>query len=355
MQIHATNVHGLGACQVVISFLDSSQRSSNLSSTNIYLPSYGTLSKYNSSKLNTIFYNRFLPNAFSRVFECIFSRLFFSDTATIVLGDIPLRGISDQVVLVHQPNLIYPKINQYSSRSLIFRINRFLFSINQRFAKKIIVQTGAMAKQMIASYPKIKDKIIICPQPIPNWFSIEDVNCKKRIDPQKLYLFYPAMYYPHKKHNFLIDVEAYCRKHNYNLNNYEIWLTLDDEDFNQFKKIKYVKNLGILNQDEMHHYYMKANALLFLSSMESYGLPIVESLTMNLPIIIADFEYSRWLCEESALYFKPYDEHSFIIALDKLKDELIINSNRNYSHLTDKFPKSWDNVVDVFLNALESY
>ena len=347
MQIHATNIQGLGASQVVISFLDSCSRMRGLSNSKIYLPIDGYLARYRPQNGIVIRYKRILPNGFSRVIECLFSRFIFSNDTTIVLGDIPLRGIYNQIILVHQSNLIYPRVNPYSSKRLNFRLNRFLFSINNKYANKIIVQTNAMAEELIASYPKIEKKVVIVPQPVPQWLDKEQMVSNDLLN-DKIILFYPAAFYPHKKHEFLGSLHNYLKVNEVDFSNVEIWITLSDQDFELFKSIPFLKNLGNLSSNQMNFFYKKANALLFLSSMESYGLPLIEALTLNLPILTVDFSYSRWICEESAYYFSPYSESSFLIAFERLKNDLRLDIKPNYLKVLKKFPESWDRVVEKF-------
>lgn len=350
MQIHATNINGLGASQVVISFLDAYTNNKALKDTIIYLPNKGILSSYEPSKVIVKRYQRKLPNGISRFLECVFSVFLFKNVPTIVLGDLPLRGIKNQVVLVHQPNLIKPSVNSFSGKSLTFRINRFLFKMNNKYAKRIIVQTGAMAKDLIASYPEIKDKVIISPQPVPNWLSQEKViKVKKK---NKFSLFYPAAFYPHKKHQFLFDLDVYCKKNLIDTSNFEILLTLTNDEFEPLKNINFLKNLGRLNSYEMNMRYSKVDALLFISSMESYGLPLVEALTLKLPIVTVKFEYSTWMCEDKAYYFEPYNEESFLLIINKLIEDVNMGKVFDYTKALSKFPDSWEDVVIVYENAL---
>jgi hypothetical protein len=351
MQIHATNIRGLGASQVVVSFLDAYSRVSDYDATIIHLPQKGILSNYIPKSGLLKRFRRVLPNGISRFIECFFSFFYFSNIPTIVLGDIPLRGITNQIVLVHQPNLIYPKINSNSSKSFNFRISRFLFSINLKYVKKVIVQTGAMALDMEASYPKIKNKIVITPQPVPNW--LEKNVLKYNTDfKQNIKLFYPAAYYPHKKHNFLIKLNNFCRDNNIDFGHIEVWLTLDEKEFNPCETIKWVKNLGRLNSKEMNIYYQKADALLFLSSIESYGLPLIEAISLNLPILTVDYPYSRWICENNGFYFKGYSEKSFLKTLNNLVNNLSTKKKIDYSQQISKFPDSWEDIVKEFLKSL---
>lgn len=355
MQIHATNIQGLGASQVAKSFLDSCNKLGYLKKAKVYLPTDGPLANFDLRKVTVIRYNRRLINAVSRFLECIFSKFIFSNTPTIVLGDIPLRGIYNQIVLVHQSNLIYPRVNSFSSKKINFRVNRFLFSINHKYAKRIIVQTEAMADELILSYPKVKDKIKVCPQPVPNW--LDQNNSTKQLSKKsvKLKLFYPAAFYPHKKHDFLLKINEYCVFNKIDINRIEIWLTLNTQEFKPFEQIKWIKNLGSLNAEEMNLNYNKADALLFLSSMESYGLPLIEAVTIGLPILTVDFKYSRWVCEEEGYYFKPYSETDFLKKIDVLISNFKLNISPDYKNVLNKFPASWDEVVNVFVKELEAY
>ena len=352
MQIHATNINGLGASQVVISLLDSMSIDGEFENYTIYLPKTGILENYIPKKGFVKRFRRVLPNSISRLLECFFSRFFFKNEPTIVLGDIPLRGIKNQVVLVHQSNLIKPSINSFSSSSLNFKISRFLFAINHKYAKKIIVQTGAMADELIASYPSIKDKVIISPQPVPNWLSLEKIKSIKDIN--KVILFYPAAFYPHKKHHFLKELNDYLEINNISSSNFEIWITLKEDEFIAFENITFLKNLGRLSPSEMNKKYGEVDGLLFLSSMESYGLPIIEALTLNLPILVPDFKYSRWLCEDLAYYFKPYNLESFVTSFNELSSDLVKENMIDYNKVLNKFPKDWSFVSDTFKNALKN-
>ena len=134
-----------------------------------------------------------------------------------------------------------------------------------------------------------------------------------------------------------------------NVCNVEILLTLSDKEFDSFRSIKYLKNLGNLSSSEMNNYYKKVDALLFLSSIESYGLPLIEAMASNLPILTVDLSYSRWVCDEQAYFFKPYDEESFYNALSNLMREYESGKLPDYTQVLKKFPKSWADVVGAFL------
>ena len=328
IQIHATNVNGLGAINVANAIISALDLCEDISIKNIY-SSKDIIRDPKFRKLSI--YNRFLPNKISRLIEVIFSRLFFENTPTLVLGDIPLRGIKNQVLYVHQANLIRPKINSFSSKSLKFKILRFLFSYNLKYVKSIIVQTEYMKDNLIQSYKNLNCSIMVLPLPPIN---IKQDSWENKIT-NTIKLIYPASFYPHKNHDFLFEIE--------NLKgNFELWVTLDSKDFERYKHLKFLKNLGILTHNEIIEKYKEANALVNFSNLESFCLPLVEAIYLNLPILTLKRDYSSWMCESSAYYFE--DAESFQKSLTQIQEDINNNTINSFDQPKKKFKFSWDEV-----------
>lgn len=348
--IHATNVSGVGASQVVTSFIDAASDMGLLNQeTDVYLPSTGMLSIYQPKSGLTKRYKRFLPNSISRLIEILFAAYIFPQKeSVVVLGDIPLRNIKNQIVLVHQPNLIYPTVNILSSRKFTYRVFRMLFSTNLKYADQIVVQTQVMASELEQCYPKISGKIKIIPQPAPNWFKLSG-RLNNQISNDCITLFYPAAGYIHKNHKFLHLINDLVMSNQIEDVKFEIWLTLSDDEFAPYENIKFVKNLGRLNPAQMMSTYERCNSLLFLSLMESYGLPLVEALKMSLPIVCVDLPYANWMCDNNAYFFSHKSAESFLAMLRRLKNDIINGVLPDYKISLEKFPNSWEDVVNGFL------
>jgi hypothetical protein len=351
MFIHASNTTGTGASHVIVSFIKAASSMGLLKSSVVYLPANGPLSNFQTDDLKIIRYKRFLPNSISRAIECLFAKYFFpKDELAIVLGDIPLRGIKNQIVLVHQPNLISPSVNPYSSKTLRYRIYRALFKYNLRFAKKIIVQTEVIADELTRTYSAIQSKIFVIPQPVPIGFSLKNYNIHKTIDRKvPIIFFYPAAGYPHKNHQFLLSLNNYYKRNYYKDIDFEIWLTLSDEEYIPFRDIPYLKNLGVMDYEEVLNNYNKCDALLFLSHSESYGLPLVEAMSLSLPILVVDLAYAKWMCDDKAYYFKYNSIESFETKKSELIRNILNGIMPDYTNELEKFPKTWNEVVSKFL------
>lgn len=325
--IHATNIDGLGAINVANEIINSLMPLRNIKKV------YYSKRIINVTKNNYCFYKRILPNPISRLAEILFSKLFFENIPTLVLGDIPLRGIHNQILYVHQSNLIKPSINKFSSNSFKFKIIRGLFNFNLKYVKSIIVQTDYMKENLIKSYPKLNCSIKVIPLPPIN-INPESVNNSIN-GPIKF--IYPASYYKHKNHDFLFSLDKV-----YNKIKFEIWVTLKNEDFKKFEALPFVKNLGLLSHNQVIEKYKMSNGLVNFSNLESFCLPLVEAIYLDIPILTIRRDYSEWMCEDSAYYFE--DDKSFEKGLTKIKEDITNQNLKCFDQPKKKFKFSWAEV-----------
>ena len=352
LTIHATNITGLGACQVVSSFLRGLESlDTKYSQIECYVPDNGPLSNYypNSSKLKVTKFRRYGPKLLSRLLECIFPKLFFNlGDHLIVLGDVPLRTSTRQLVLVHQPHLQKPGVNGFVGRSIGFRGMRALTKINAPFADCVIVQTKAMQAGLEKSYPDWlrRDCVKVIGHPPPDWFRPSNREKKIYGNSEALRLFYPAAGYPHKNHTIFEDLESYSLM---DVRDQFILTVQKPKNKNVPSWINYV---GELTQEDCLLEFQRADALIYPSFLESFGLPLVEAMAMGIPIIVADLPYAHALCGKTALYFDPKSPQSMIETLMVLRDKMSGGWVPDWSSNLSTLPKNWGIVAQKFLRQL---
>jgi glycosyltransferase involved in cell wall biosynthesis len=351
LRVHLTNVVGSGAVQLALSLLPALERSRRIRVKALYLPNRGGLSNYrgNGTVEKIERYTRLLPNALSRIIECLFlSYAFEGKTPLLVLGDLPLRALSHQFVFVQNSFLLKPKKMQYNLDGLRHALYRVIFELNAGYICGVIVQTERMKNSLIESYPGIAKKIFVISQPVPAWLENEGVKTRNiPVYEGKLKLFYPAANYQHKNHKLISDISA-CKY---------IWpvewikLTLTDDE-HPAPSIPWVLSVGNLSGKEMVLAYKEADALLFLSLEESYGFPLVEAMFMGLPIICPDLPYARALCLDGAIYFDPLSIESLHDAVSVLHKRLCNNWHPDWSIQLGKIPSDWDEVADKLIDVV---
>lgn len=347
LRLHLTNVAGAGATQLLLSLLPALERSADVQITEIHLPDRGHLANYQKSPDSGLSqrYRRLLPNAVSRIFEClVFARKFNGDTPLLVLGDLPLRCTAPQTVFVQTSHLLCSKKFQWNLGYLKFAISRQVFRLNASYAEKFIVQTSVMGEALAASYPSIAKKIHVIAQPVPSWL-LDSAPRRSRKSRGSLRLIYPAAGYPHKNHRLLGNIKPELSSA-WPIESLKITLPVENHPASH---VPWVQCVGFLSAHEMVQAYAEVDGLVFLSTDESYGFPLVEAMFIGLPIVCPDLPYAHALCSDNAIYFDPRSIDSLHKAIETLKARLFTGWWPDWSAQLSTIPKDWSVVADAMI------
>jgi hypothetical protein len=355
VRIHLTNVAGLGAVQLVKSLLPALEACDGYRIDEIYLPGKGDLADYHRTSAGVApkRYRRLLPNALSRFLECtVFGHRFDGTVPLLVLGDLPIRCSSRQAVFVQTTHLVPAAGASPGKHSLTFTIARLLFRFNCRFANAFIVQTAAMKNALESAYPRTRGAIHVLPQPVPKWLLDAKLRRHGRNGPdaEKLELFYPAARYRHKNHDLLATMTVADA---------DTWpvatlvLTIPGTT-NPNPRIPWLQCVGALPPARVLEFYAKTDALLFLSTTESYGFPLLEAMWTGLPIICPDLPYARDLCGRDAIYFDAHRLSSLRAAVVELRDRLRSGWWPDWTQEIGQIPDSWEQVAAQMLRITAS-
>ena len=351
LRLHLTNVFGAGASQLLMSLLPALERNPLVQISEIHLPDRGHLANYINSSSSGVSkrYRRSLPNALSRSLEClIFSRRFDGDIPLLVFGDLPLRCNAPQVVFVQNSHLLKGNRFQWSLDGVKFLIARFVFSLNVRNVDAFIVQTLLMQNALAASYPEITHLINVIAQPVPVWLESTPRRYGLCIKSSAgLNLFYPAVGYPHKNHKLLTSIVDNPDLY-WPINSLTLTLPIES---NPAPNISWVKCVGFLSAPDMIKAYDEVDGLVFLSTDESYGFPLVEAMYMGLPIVCPDLPYARALCADGAFYFDPISIQSLHKAIMTLHSRLSAGWWPDWSEQLSTIPKNWDVVAEAIIEV----
>lgn len=347
--VAASNIHGLGASQLVQSLLPALASVARNRIGTVFVPETGPLRALAADLgLATQTVRRRLPNAASRVVECLASSRYYPVAGDmLVLGDLPLAVLGKQVLLVHRPHLVSGADTGSAVGNLKVSVSRWLFRRNSRRIHRAVVQSDVVAHDLRDNFPDLGNRIRVIPQPAPQWLAGPIRSRANWVGERPLRLFYPASSYPHKNHrllyNYLDQFDAAGRA--------LIVLTLDMNE--QSFSPSSLMPVGLQNADGMRAQYAQADALLFPSLDESFGLPLVEAMTLGLPIIAADRPYARSLCGETAIYFDPLSAASLNSAIDELDQRLLAGWIPDYSTRLDLIPRDWTEVAQRMVALFE--
>ncbi|NER40342.1 glycosyltransferase family 4 protein [Bacillus megaterium NBRC 15308 = ATCC 14581] len=76
-----------------------------------------------------------------------------------------------------------------------------------------------------------------------------------------------------------------------------------------------VKILGYIPQEDMPYIYSNAHFLVYPSLFEGFGIPLIEAMRTNIPIVCSNAGSIPEIVEESALIFNPYDPENIAIKM----------------------------------------
>ena len=163
---------------------------------------------------------------------------------------------------------------------------------------ELIVQTPSMAREVASALGTSRVRVI----PF-----VERDNVKTRYKDNSLCTFgdfiYVASGEPHKNHRNLVEAWTVLAREGVFP---RLYLTLDSEydqslvQWIEMKKVEERLNIqiaGVLSKEGLADLYGKCGALIYPSLFESLGLPLIEAAQHGLPIIAAELDYVRDVCD----------------------------------------------------------
>lgn len=182
-----------------------------------------------------------------------------------------------------------------------------------RKVDKVIVQAEWMKKACIEKARVKSEKIEVVPPKI-------NIAIDKYFEPSinnfKTF-FYPANALSYKNHGIIVEACLELKKHN--IKDYKVIFTLDGDENPHITRLyeKTIKEAlpirfrGNMSREEVFELYTKS-ILIFPSYIETFGLPLLESMLHKGIILASDCPFSYEILEgyENAYFFNPFDKKS---------------------------------------------
>jgi len=160
-------------------------------------------------------------------------------------------------------------------------------------------------------------------------------------------LFYPATFLPHKNHYFLCNKEIIEFLENENI---KIILTIEKKDLNiESDSFLFI---GRVSHQICLSIMRESSAVIFLSSYESFGLPILESIFNKKSIIVPDLNYSREIIGNRGYFLKyPLNVENICHVLKKFKNDYIKGIN-TIAKIKSKSIVNSNQLIQIFMKEL---
>ncbi len=213
-----------------------------------------------------------------------------------------------------------------------FIISLFWFKIPLKRVAKVTVISEFSKNEVLKTFKINKDKIKI----IPNCVSSKFTFTKKKFNTEKPQILLIGT---KENKNLLRSFEA--------VKNIPCKLLiigkLSDIQKNKLSELNInFENYFNLNFDEIIQKYQQADLLLFPSTYEGFGVPILEAQASGLPVITSNLQPMNKVSGEGALLINPYKINEIKSAIEKiisdqyLRNSLIINGLKNSKKYSSK-------------------
>ena len=228
---------------------------------------------------------------------------------------LPARGR----VIVFQQNRLYLGLDSLSNFSTRTRIRlaceRFVCRLFKKRAAEYIVQTPSMQSEVIAWHggnPVVRVIPFMKPASVKSAASTAE-------DPVDF--VYVADGEAHKNHRALISAWILLAQEGIYPS---LGLTLPDRSMSLWQEFEpkiamhrlRIVNFGAMSHEAILALYCSAQALVFPSITESFGLPLLEAAQAGLPIIASELDYVRDVCEPCET-FNPHSSRSIARAIKR--------------------------------------
>lgn len=246
--------------------------------------------------------------------------------------NVPLFFNKNFVVTIHDLLLLhYPSRRASTLSPLLYWIKNKIFLTVLKHAaarSKKIITISEFTKKDIEQTLKIKSEKIITTLLSP--FKIKDIldiNINKKYGITKPYWLYVGVAYPHKNLEVLLTAwEIFCDK---NGNNFELVLAGNKNYFyERLQKLIKEKNIsniiltGFVPDTDLPTLYKNASLYVFPSLYEGFGLPALEAMQYDLPVISSNHTCLPEILGDAAVYFDPKNPHDIAaVAQTVLQDK----------------------------------
>ena len=255
--------------------------------------------------------------------------------------------------LCHRDNPEFPEVK--NNRNFEFR--EAIFQKNLPRAIAVLVESNLGKKNAIHRYRLDDDRVHVFPiGPAPliqsKKIQINDkienkyIDIKKKYDLRYDYIFYPAQFWAHKNHIYILKALNILQ----NESSIVLGAIFSGSDQGNLSYIKdmtkkfnlesQVRFIGFVPNEEMPYLYSQSLALVMPTYFGPTNIPPLEAFKLNIPVLYSDLKGLRDQVKEAALLLDLDDPKSLVSNLKKL-----LSSNELRDNLINKGKLRYDEIV----------
>lgn len=260
--------------------------------------------------------------------------------------NVPLCYFGKYVVTIHDLTHEDFKMYQASAHNRVYyeikhQLHRMVILSALKRAKKVFTPSRFVKGEITKRYGVDPSKILVTPEAADESLcllasSLTAKQCDEALEKltvKRPYIFYVGNAHPHKNVEGLIRSFTKLKK-----NHQSLRLVLSGrEDFfwQRIKKelaregLKDVVVTGFVSDKELAALYKNAQALVFPSFSEGFGIPVLEAMACGCPVVSSNKTSLPEVAGEAAVYFDPKrvddmaEKINLVLGSPKLRKELV--------------------------------
>jgi glycosyltransferase involved in cell wall biosynthesis len=264
-------------------------------------------------------------------------------------GYLPLRTKTPCLPVIHDLNF------EHYPQDLPARYSKWYrkkFPVFAQQAKRIVTVSEFSKKDIAEKYHVAEEKIDVVYNGASHGFIPADEATKNKVKEKftggAAYFLYIGALHPRKNLERLIRAFAAFKKSTGSATklvivggNYWRYKALTNE-IDALSDKNEVIFTGRLDEKELHAVTASALALVYVPYFEGFGIPIVEAMACDVPVLTSNITAMPEVAGEAALYADPFSEESIASAIEAMdKDAVLRNTLIEKAKLQrEKF--SWD-------------
>lgn len=219
---------------------------------------------------------------------------------------------ANSVVTVH--DLIHFRLAERFERSKVLLARQVLKNAIKK-AGKIITVSKSTSQDLQEMFPGLdREKIKVVYHGVGNQFSkalADEIDEYKKKRGLTEYILYIGNRKPHKNLGRLVEAYAGIIKDIPGLQLViagKRFAAIDEVDLLRKKyQLKNLVELKDLSDDELRLLYSGADALVLPSLYEGFGLPVLEAMNCNVPVVLSNTSSLPEIAGDAGIYFDPYN------------------------------------------------
>ena len=283
--------------------------------------------------------------------------VFFSGDAYLSLrSKVPVVMVSHDLAYKHYPEHLPSHHLRYYEK---------YFRLFHERANHIIAVSQATKDDIIQQFGIPKDKITIGYNSTPNGFSPVTDTTKAKIRKQysegNPYFFYLGSLHPRK--NIVKLIESFSSfKAKYNTEHHLVIVGRPAWNFDQIQKaynsspFKHEIHMYHDIKNEVKEMLASAEALIYISTFEGFGIPILEGFASGVPVITSNISSMPEVAGDAALLVNPTDTREIVEAMNRIVSDSSLSQDLIERGFERTYNFNWDSTAEeVYRSIIKVY